>query len=399
MKHKNTAYIDRAALVRNYETINEITAHAALENGQDAPTVICVVKADAYGHGTRATAEVLGAAGCGFFAVSSEEEADELRRIERENGRHPEILILSRVAPENVGDMIDDDITCALVSAENARELRDAAQKYRESHKNAAPLKVHIALDTGMNRVGFPTDGENAIRTADAIKELAGCADLRLCGIFTHFSCADDELMDGKFVPGYENGYTSMQLERYKNILALLRERGVDPGLRHAANSAAVLKLPEAYFDAVRAGVILYGLMPNGEVDARFSPAMKFCSTVTHIHKIEKGEKISYGATYESDRPMVLATVAAGYADGFERAYSGCEVLIKGKKFRQVGRICMDQFMVDITGDETVAVGDEVTLFGGDSGETVNALAKRAGTINYEVICKVSKRVTRVIEN
>jgi len=399
MKHKNAAFIDRSAMVHNYAVIREITSRESERLGQAAPAVICVVKADAYGHGIKATADVLGAAGCGFFAVSSEEEADELRRIERENGRHPEILILGHIDPENVGDMIEDDVTCAVVSYENAVELGCAAKKYRDEHPSASPLKIHVKLDTGMNRVGFPTDDERCAGTADEIAEIAKNENLSLCGIFTHFSCADDELMDGKHVPGYGvGGYTGMQLERYRRILALLDARGVNPGVRHSANSAAILKLPEAYFDAVRAGVILYGLMPNGSIDERFTPAMKFSSTVTHIHEIPSGDKISYGATFTSRKPMRIATVAAGYADGFERAYSGCEVTIRGKKFRQIGRICMDQFMVDITDDDTVAVGDEVVLFGGDNGESVNALAEQADTINYEVICNVSKRVTRTVE-
>lgn len=398
MKHKNTAYIDRAAMVHNYAVINELTAREALLRGQNVPTVISVVKADAYGHGIKAAADVLGSAGCGFFAVSSEEEADELRAIERENGRHPEILILGHIDCENVGAMIEDDVTCAVVSEENAAELDIAACEYRTAHPGAAPLKIHIKLDTGMNRVGFRTDGQSIAASVDAIEKISHSENLRLCGIFTHFSCADDELMDGKKVEGYADGYTMMQLRRFKKVLSLLDERGINPGVRHAANSAAILKLPEAYFDAVRAGVILYGLMPNGSVDPRFSPAMKFCSTVTHIHSIDKGEKISYGATYTSEHPMKIATIAAGYADGFERAYSGCDVMINGHKYRQVGRICMDQFMVDITGSDDVKVGDEVTLFGGDGGEQVNALASLAGTINYEVVCKVSKRVLRTIE-
>lgn len=399
MKHKNTAYIDRGAMIRNYAAIKKLTSEAAHTCGIKAPDVICVVKADAYGHGIKVTADVLGSAGCGFFAVSSEEEAAELREIENGNGRHPEILILGHIDAENVGAMIEDDITCAVVSAENAAQLRRAAREYREAHPGASPLKVHIKLDTGMNRVGFCTDASAISKTVDEIEAVSKCADLNLCGIFTHFSCADDELMDGKLVEGYDRGYTAMQLERFNKALELLTERGINAGIRHAANSAAILKLPEAYFDAVRAGVILYGLMPNGSVDERFTPVMKFCSTVTHIHTIGAGEKISYGATFTSSRPMKIATVAAGYADGFERSYSGCDVTIGGKKYRQVGRICMDQFMVDISdaAEGEVKVGDEVTLFGGDGGESANALARRAGTINYEVVCKVSKRVTRIV--
>ncbi len=393
MKHKNTAYIDRSALVNNYAVVKDITFSSL----RARPEVICVVKADAYGHGIKVTADVLGNAGCRFFAVSSEEEAEQLRRIERENGREPEILILGHIDPENVGDMIENDVICTVVSADNAELLRKAAHDYRATHPSALPLRVHVKLDTGMNRVGFSANEKSVGETVDAIERLAHCGDLSLCGIFTHFSCADDELMDGHLVDGYENGYTRMQLERYKTIVDLLDARGVDVGVRHAANSAAILKLPEAYFDAVRAGVILYGLMPNGSVDERFSPVMKFTSTVTHIHKVGAGERVSYGAAFTADKPMTVATVAAGYADGFERAYSGCEVTIRGRRFRQVGRICMDQFMVDVTGSDDIAVGDEVTLFGGDNGEGANALARRAGTINYEVVCKVSKRVTRVV--
>lgn len=393
MRHKNTAYIDRSALVNNYAVVKAITSSGL----RGKPEVICVVKADAYGHGIKVTADVLGSAGCRFFAVSSEEEAAELRAIERENDRTPEILILGHIDPVNVGDMIENDIICTVVSAENAELLRRAAHEYRAGHPSASPLRVHVKLDTGMNRVGFPADEKSVDETVCAIEDISRCTDLALCGIFTHFSCADDELMDGRLVEGYENGYTKMQLERYKTAVGLLETRGVDTGVRHAANSAAILKLPEAYFDAVRAGVILYGLMPNGSVDERFSPVMKLCSTVTHIHKIDSGERVSYGAAFTAERPMTVATVAAGYADGFERAYSGCEVTIRGRKFRQIGRICMDQFMVDVTGNEDISVGDEVTLFGGDNGEGANALARRAGTINYEVVCKVSKRVTRVV--
>lgn len=396
MKHKNAAYIDRSAMVHNYAVIKEITSGKG-DGGKD-PVVICVVKADAYGHGINAAADVLGSAGCGFFAVSSEEEAHELRGIEASNGRHPEILILGHIDPENVGDMIRDDVTCAVVSYENACELAAAVREYRSRNPGTSPLKIHVKLDTGMNRVGFPTDDARCIHTAGEIRAISESDDLVLSGLFTHFSCADDELMDGKRVDGYgDRGYTMMQLGRYKRMLDLLKERNVDPGFRHVANSAGILMLPEAYFDAVRAGVILYGLMPNGSVDTRFRPAMKFCSTVTHIHTIGPGEKISYGATYTSAEDMKIATVAAGYADGFERAYTGCEVTINGRRYRQVGRICMDQFMVDITDSDDVKVGDEVTLFGGDGGESANALASRAGSINYEVICKVSKRVLRQI--
>jgi len=404
MKHKNVAYVYRSALINNYSQIEYIVSRGAEEIGAKKPRVICVVKADAYGHGIHTTAGALGEAGCNFFAVSSEEEAAELRQIERENGRHPDILILGHISPENVGHMLEDDIICAVVSHENAMELADAVAEYRKvSGNSSARLKIHLKLDTGMNRVGFSADEAGAVQTVDEIAALSQNENLKICGIFTHFSSADEEMMNGNIVEGYEElgGYTRMQLGRFKSIVKKLEDMGVDVGTKHAANSAAALKFPEAYFDAVRAGVIIYGLMPNGSIDKRFTPAMRFDSTVTHIHKVNPGERISYGATFEAKREMLIATVAAGYADGFERAYGGCLVKIGGKLYPQVGRICMDQFMVDITPADgrtsDVKVGDAVTLFGGDDGTMSSDLAARARTINYEVICKVSKRVCREV--
>ena len=400
MKHKNVAYVYRSALINNYSQIEYIVSQGAEKLGNKKPAVICVVKADAYGHGIHTTAGALGEAGCRFFAVSSEEEAAELRQIERENGRHPDILILGHISAENVGDMLADDIICAVVSYENAIELADAVAK---CGKGDARLKIHLKLDTGMNRVGFSADEAGAEQTVREIVELSKNKNLHICGIFTHFSSADEEMMNGNIIEGYEfcGGYTKMQLERFERVLKELENRGVDVGTKHAANSAAALGFPEAYFDAVRAGVIIYGLMPNGSIDKRFTPAMQFDSSVTHIHKVNPGERISYGATFEAKREMLIATVAAGYADGFERAYGGCKVKIGGKLYPQVGRICMDQFMVDITPDEGeeshIKVGDAVTLFGGDDGTMSSDLASRAKTINYEVICKVSKRVCREV--
>lgn len=399
MKHKNTACVDCGALIQNYNKIKQIVGKAP-----SPPKVICVVKADAYGHGIETVAKTLGEAGCSFFAVSSEEEADELRRIESKNNRRPDILILGHIDPDNVGDMLRDDIICAVVSAENAKLLSEAVALYNEENHTSRRLRIHVKLDTGMNRVGFAADDERRKETVEEIIALSHDKNLRLCGIFTHFSCADDELMDGHMMTacpdGSADGHTAMQLRRFKAVLAELEKAGVDAGLRHAANSAAILGLPEAYFDAVRAGVILYGLMPNGALNSKFKPIMRFDSTVTHLHRVKKGDRISYGGVYSAESDMLVATVAAGYADGFERAFTGCSVMIRGRMYRQVGRICMDQFMVDVTPPDgekcAVEVGDRVTLFGGDDGAMVNALANLAGTINYEVVCGVSKRVIRV---
>lgn len=380
MKYKNAAYIDTAALAENYRVITERASGAQ---------VIAVVKADAYGHGMACAASVLGEAGCGFFAVSSEEEAAALRRLEAENGRHPSIIILGHIMPENAWEMAENDIICTAVSYDNAVLLD------RVMAGSPKKLTIHVKLDTGMNRVGFPADDANRAKTVEHIAAIAGFKNLTLGGIFTHFSCADTDLT------GEDTGYTAMQLERYRKTIAALEEAGVDPGIRHAANSAALLGLPEAHFDAVRAGIILYGLSPSGDrteaLNAGLRPVMKFCAGVTHIHKVPAGDKVSYGGTYTAETERVIAVIAAGYADGYERSYIGCPVIIGGRKYRSVGRICMDQFMVDITGHEyEIGVGQEVTLFGGDDGELIETLASASHTINYEVLCKVSRRVRRI---
>ena len=413
MKQKNSAIISRSALLSNYAAVDAVLDASCASSNRRKPKIICVVKADAYGHGISAVSSALGEAGCDFFAVSSEDEAIELRALELRCGRRPQILILGHVMPENVDELIENDITCALVSADNARELSEAVsarnRRGTKLRRGGDALKVHIKLDTGMNRVGYPTDPDRLESTLCGIAEAAADPNLSIKGIFTHFACADDEWMDGRILSGYEDcgGYSALQLGRYRAAVDGLTKRGIDVGLKHCANSAAALCHPEAYFDAVRAGVILYGLMPDGSEDPRFRPVMRFDSTVVHLHRLDPGDKVSYGAEFTASRPTLVATVGAGYADGFERAYRGCDVWIGGRPYRQIGRICMDQFMADVTAPSDddpappaapVSVGDPVTLFGGDNGASTNALARRAGTINYEVVCKVSKRVPRIVE-
>ena len=382
---KTYADISESALIHNY---NKICSHVEKYAIDGTPQVICVVKADAYGHGVDGISEVLGDAGCRFFAVSSEEEAEELRRLEEKRGRQPEILILGYTFPENAAAMAAMGVTCTAVSYEHAVLLADAAEKA------GAVLKIHIKLDTGMNRVGFSALPCDADETAHRIAELKTRPALDIRGIFTHFSCADDELLDGRMRDSVSR--TAEQLERYKAVLRKLTALGVDPGLRHAANSAAILGCPESYFDAVRAGVILYGMFPNGEVNGILRPVMKFASTIGHIHPLKKGESVSYGGVFTADHDMTAAVVTAGYADGYIRRYTGADITVNGVRFPQIGRICMDQCMIDITGhEELVHPGDEAVLFGGDDGSVLADLARRAGTINYECTCIISKRVTR----
>ena len=401
MKYKNTAYIDCGALVHNYNVIEEFVS-GAVRDGRctKKPRIICVVKADAYGHGIEAVSDALGRAGCDFFAVSSEMEAAELRALEENRGRHPDILILGPIDPENVGEMMRGDIICTAVSAQSARDLAAAVRIYNEENGTDMRLRIHVKLDTGMNRVGFAADEESMAQTVSDVAALVQEEEysrfLSTEGIFTHFACADEELLDTAL--DASEGFTSRQLKRYCAVLDALCQRGVSFRVRHAANSAALLRLPPAYFDAVRAGIILYGLTPNTVPDRLLKPVMRLESTVTHIHTVKKGQTVSYGGTFTADRDMTVATVAAGYADGFLRHFSGCEVKIRSKNVRQIGRICMDQFMVDVTDCPDASVGDRVVLFGGDDGTMIARLAEIGETIGYEIVCGVSKRVPRVTD-
>ena len=383
MKNKNEAYIDVAALSNNYKEIKKICRGG---------NVICVVKADAYGHGAAEVSRLLGEAGCGFFAVSSEAEAAGIRKCEEKHGRYPEILILGHIMPENVPEMIKLGVTCAAVSAENAAALSEAASTC------GGRLKVHVKIDTGMNRLGFSAGDERYAETVGQIEKISRDRNLDMCGIFTHFACADGDLSHGA-ANGNARGMTAVQLSRFERILSRLAEIGVDPGLRHAANSAASLWLPEACFDAVRAGIILYGYMPDGSIDSRFKPVMKFYSTIAHMHTVKKGESVGYGSAFAAKRDSVIATAAAGYADGVRRDLSsaGCAVETGGMRFPVVGNVCMDQLMFDVTDAEQLpAIGDRVTFFGGDDGSLMLDTASRLSTIPYELLCSVSKRVPRI---
>jgi len=388
---KNRARISRAALRQNYNTICSLVSRGRPEN---PPAVIAAVKADGYGHGVDTVTQVLGDAGCDFFAVSSEEEALEVRRLEKARGRHPRILILGYTFPENASAMAAADIHCAAISPEHAIAL---ASGVRETDP---PLTVHIKLDTGMHRVGFSCDTEE--RAAETVRSIAGIAAdprLRIGGIFTHFACCDDEKMDG-LTPVPEGVLTEIQFARYKRVLDALEAAEIPVGIRHAANSAAILAYAPAWLDAVRAGILLYGMAPDGKPwngDEGFRPVMTLESTVAHIQRLRKGEHVSYGAVFTADEDRTVATLPIGYGDGWIRQYSGTAVRIGGREYPVIGRICMDQCMVDITGgEELVRIGDTAILFGDDLGASVGSLARRAGTIVYECVCQVSRRVPRV---
>ncbi len=362
IKHpKVLAEISKAALKNNYEIMKK---HTGMEQ-------ICVVKADCYGHGIEC-AGVFYECGCRVFAVSGTDEALELRSFFNEQNVRPDILIFGYVDPENVPELIDNDIVCAVFSL-------DYAKLCAENVPSGKKLRAHIKINSGMNRIGFDEDG-----ISDALY-VSRMPELKCEGIFTHFACADAE----------EEEPTLLQIKRFDNAVSYLKENGVEFSLIHAYNSAASIRFAPKY-DAVRSGIVLYGLQPSDccKIDGLI-PAMTLKTNVAQVHLLKKGERVSYGWEYAADHDVTLATLPIGYADGYIRAYKSGYALIRGKRAPIVGRICMDQLMVDISDIDGVKCGDEAVMMGG-GGISAEQLADAANTINYEVTCLISKRVGRV---
>ena len=337
-----------------------------------------VVKANAYGHGAVPVASYLENQ-VDYFATATIEEAVELR----ENGISAPILILGYVSPSQYGDLVEYDITQTIDSYAQALALeKEAARQNRKA-------KAHLAVDTGMTRIGFQVTEHDA----DEAAKIADLPHIELEGMFTHFSCADQE----------DKTYCSMQMEKYDKMTALLAERGVTIPLRHICNSAGIMEFDDHRFEMVRSGIITYGIYPSEEVKKErldLIPALSWKSHVIHVKEVGPGIGVSYGATYVTEKPMTrIATVSAGYADGYPRALSnqGC-VLIHGKKAPIIGRICMDQMMVNVTDIPDVQVEDVVTLVGTDGDETITIeeIANPAARFDYEMLCDISSRVTRV---
>ena len=337
-----------------------------------------VVKANAYGHGAVPVASYLENQ-VDYFATATIEEAIELR----ENGISAPILILGYVSPSQYSDLVEYDITQTIDSYAQALALeKEAARQNRKA-------KAHLAVDTGMTRIGFQVTEHDA----DEAAKIADLPHIELEGMFTHFSCADQE----------DKTYCSVQMEKYDKMTALLAERGVTIPLRHICNSAGIMEFDDHRFEMVRSGIITYGIYPSEEVKKErldLIPALSWKSHVIHVKEVGPGIGVSYGATYVTEKPMTrIATVSAGYADGYPRALSNQGyVLIHGKKAPIIGRICMDQMMVDVTDIPDVQVEDIVTLVGTDGDETITIeeIANPAARFDYEMLCDISSRVTRV---
>lgn len=344
----------------------------------------CVIKADGYGHGAVQLAHIYEKLGADFFAVSNIDEAKELR----EHEINTPILVLGYTPVKDVKELSDYCISQAVYSLDYAKELSS------ECVKNNVTINAHIKIDTGMSRIGFMCqDFPRDDNSVEEIKQVCNLKGIRPRGIFTHF-CVSDEGVDGV-------DFTSRQYENFRYVVENLRDSGVNFEYVHCSNSGAIEDYPQTYSSMVRAGIILYGLAPSGKLQNNLDliPAMTLKTAVANVKNVKAGATVSYGRTFTAERDMKIATVPVGYADGFIRSYNkGGYMIINGKKAHIIGRICMDQTMLDVTEIEDVNIGDEVIIFGdGSHGErTADELAKVSDTINYEVVCIVSKRVPRL---
>ena len=364
------AGIDLDALKYNVDGIKRCKAESAMLMG--------VIKADAYGHGAKVFAHELDRMGFDWFAVATADEGIELRR----DGIEQPILVLGYSCEAQYPDMVQWEITPTIYSLDMAKAFDAAAEKAGKV------ANIHIKIDTGMSRIGF-LPGEESL---DEIEKIHGLRHLRIQGMFTHFACAD---MRDKTHVGH-------QIEKFRQMIDGVRQRGIPVEIFHCSNSASIMELPSEHMTLVRAGIILYGLYPSHEMEEErlpLKPVMSLYSHVVHVKEVPEGVTVGYGATYVTRRPTRIGTIPVGYADGYPRILSNrASVLIRGRRAPIIGRVCMDQFMVDVTDMPEVSVGDVVTLIGRDGEETlsVEEISEMAGSFNYEFVCDVSRRVPRV---
>ena len=358
--------IDLDVIARNFEAVRE----------KAGVPVMAVVKADAYGHGAIQVARLLQNK-CAFFGVSSMLEAMELRQA----GLTTPILILGHTPVNAFSTAVREGIRPTIFRYEDALALSKAAQ----AAEITAPF--HFAVDTGMSRLGFQATEE----AADICAKIAALPGLRAEGLFSHFATADCENLDR----------ARRQAALFDGFDAMLKARGVDIPIRHLDNSAGLMNFPRHY-EMVRSGIVTYGMYPSGEVSPallKLEPALQWLSRVSHVKTLPPGREISYGGTFVTRRETVVATIPVGYADGYRRSLSGkFHVLIRGKKAPILGRICMDQLMVDVTDIPGVELNDRVVLVGKYDDETITMeqIAGAADSFNYEFVCGISRRVPRI---
>ncbi len=363
------APIDLDAVVYNMESMKK--------NISEGTGMIGVVKTDAYGHGAVPVAKAIDPYVQGY-AVATIDEALILRR----HGIDKSILILGVTHPSRYEDAVRGDIRLAVFTMEQAGPLSEAAVSMGKT------AKIHLVVDTGMSRIGMQPDEESA-DMACAIAALPG---IEAEGMFTHFAKADET----------DKANANGQLKKYLAFAEMLHERGLEIPIRHCSNSAGIIDMPQANLDAVRAGISIYGMYPSDEVEKKqvlLRPVMGLKSFITYVKTLRPGQEVSYGGHFTAEKEMRAATIPVGYGDGYPRNLS-CKghVIICGKKAPILGRVCMDQFMVDVTEIPEAGIDTEVTLIGKDGEETilVEDLAKACGGFHYEIVCDIGKRVPRV---
>ncbi len=340
--------------------------------------IMAIVKADAYGHGFLEVSKTLLENGADYLAVALLDEARQLRNC----GIDVPIVILGHTPEPRVEELIRFDITQTVFSYTLAEVISRAAVA---QNKRA---KIHIKVDTGMTRLGFSVD-EKGIRTILSIARLPG---IEIEGIFTHFASADEE----------DTGFTKYQFEKFISICDRLKKENLDIPIKHACNSAGIMQFPEMHLDMVRPGIVLYGLYPSDEVNKEkihLKPAMQLKAIITQLKEVLAGISVSYGRVYTTQRDSVVATIPIGYADGVSRILTGRAKMIAGDKIVPViGRICMDYCMIDVTDLKGITVGDEVVIFGrkDELHIPVEDIARSMGTVNYEIVCIIGKRIPRV---
>ncbi len=365
------AEIDLDAILYNMESMRNSIS--------EKTKIMAVIKADGYGHGAVEIAEAIDHLDylCGYAVATVEEGL-----ILRNHGIKKPILILGYVFPDQYADMIKAQLRPTVFTRKMAEELSVAAGSI------GLDCRIHFAVDTGMSRIGYQVTPE----AADEMAQLAKLPHIMVEGIFTHFAKADET----------DKTPTYRQLELFDRMNDMLLERGVSIPIRHSSNSAGIVEIPDANMDMVRAGITLYGLWPSDEVDRgkiSLKPALSLITHVAYVKELEAGREISYGGTYVTPETRVIATIPVGYADGYARGLSNRgEVLIHGRRAPIRGRVCMDQFMVDVTDIPGVKNGDQVTLIGRDGDEciTMEELGERSGRFNYEFACNLGKRIPRI---
>lgn len=364
------AEINLDNLAHNIKEVRRVTKKDAL--------VTAVVKANAYGHGSIMAAKIFLENGADRLAVATLSEGIELRRA----GIKAPILILGCTPEHQAKFAIENDIIQTVCSYENAKVLSDIAKSMDDI------AKIHIKIDTGMSRIGFRVEE----KTIDEIVKISKLSNLYMEGIFTHFAKADEK----------DKTFTEKQFEKFQWVIDKLEKRDIHIPIKHVSNSAGIIDLPQYNLDMVRGGIMIYGLYPSNEVckdRVSLKPAMKLKAKISNLKVVPKRTGISYGQIFITNRESKIATIPIGYADGFTRLLtSKGEVSIKGNRVPIVGNICMDQCMVDVTDIPDVEIGDEVILFGDgkDNSPHIDEIAKKLGTINYEIVCMVGRRVPRV---